>query len=256
VPELGYGRFVYETGVPRRVFALEGMRITSVAVGVWTTMAVTEAGAVYSFGCGDGRLGHGSGDHVFLPKRIEALDGTHVASVAAGASYALALTRCVRVYSWGATGHDGHVYGLGYDSDDGGDGDDDNEDSISVPKLITALLGERVRAIAAGWEMSCAVTDTGVLYTWGRNRSGILGHGDARDRKRPKLVLALHGIRVVGVSVDTKHTLALAADGSVYSFGEGPGLGIGREVEGGGEAGEATRIPRRIPNLVCMVPRL
>lgn len=98
------------------------------------------------------------------------------------------------------------------------------------------------------------MTDAGALYSWGRNRSGNLGHGDARDRKRPKVVTALQGIHVVQVSVNDKHTLALAADGSVYSFGAGPGLGIGREVEGE-ETGEATRTPQRIPDLVCMVPR-
>jgi hypothetical protein len=39
---------------------------------------------------------------VFLPKRIVALNGLHVVSVAAGFWHALALTRCGRVYSWGA----------------------------------------------------------------------------------------------------------------------------------------------------------
>jgi alpha-tubulin suppressor-like RCC1 family protein len=54
---------------------------------------------------------------------------------------------------------------------------------------------------------------------------------------------------MVGVSMEKKHSLALAADGSVYSFGEGPGLGIRQEDE------QATRSPQRIPNLVCMVLR-
>jgi alpha-tubulin suppressor-like RCC1 family protein len=67
-------------------------------------VAVTEAGAVYSFGRADGRPGHEEIDEeegMFLPKRIEALDGAHVATVAAGVSHALALTRCGRVYLWG-----------------------------------------------------------------------------------------------------------------------------------------------------------
>jgi alpha-tubulin suppressor-like RCC1 family protein len=76
IPELGYGMFVPDCRAPYRVFALEGVRITSVTVGWEFTMAVTEAGAVYSFEVGDGRLGHGEGNEnegVFLPKRIEAL---------------------------------------------------------------------------------------------------------------------------------------------------------------------------------------
>jgi alpha-tubulin suppressor-like RCC1 family protein len=77
-------------------------------------VAVTEAGAVYSFGMGDGRLGQGKGaeEDVFRPKRIEALDSIHVVTVAAGDLHTLALTRCGRVYSWGGNGLDSPVHGL------------------------------------------------------------------------------------------------------------------------------------------------
>jgi alpha-tubulin suppressor-like RCC1 family protein len=76
------------------------------------------------------------------------------------------------------------------------------------------------------------------------------------DRDRPDLVTALQGIRVVGVSIYDKHTLALAADGSVYTFGKGPGLAIIQEGEGGGEGDVGpVRTPQRISNLKCMVPR-
>jgi alpha-tubulin suppressor-like RCC1 family protein len=219
IPELGHERFVHGFGVPRRVFAFEGIRIISVAVGAGFMVAMTEAGAVYSFGVGDGRLGLGEEDgdgfemeDVFLPKRIEALDGIHVAAVATGKLHALALTRCGRVYSWGAKGRDIPVHGLGSGSDCGGGGDDSDDIDYHVPQLITALLGVRVRAIAAGPWISPAVTDEGALYTWGNNGCRNLGHGDARDRDQPKLVQGVQGICVVGVSIAFKHTLALDTD--------------------------------------------
>jgi alpha-tubulin suppressor-like RCC1 family protein len=86
-PELGYGSYVHNIRMPCRVFALEGERVTSVGVGDGFTVAVTEAGAVYSFGIAGGCLGHGQdddGEDVYLPKRIEALDGIHVATVPRG----------------------------------------------------------------------------------------------------------------------------------------------------------------------------
>lgn len=95
VAELSYGNFVPESQVPCRVFVFQEVRVVAVAVGDEFTVAVTEAGVVYSLGIGDGRLGHGEMDdvdNVFLPKRIEALDGIHVATVAAGDCHALALT--------------------------------------------------------------------------------------------------------------------------------------------------------------------
>jgi alpha-tubulin suppressor-like RCC1 family protein len=219
------------------------------AVGLRFTVAVTEAGAVYSFGSRDGSLGHGDTEDVFLPKRIQALDGLHVATVAAGINHALALTRCGRVYSWGSGGRHRSVHGLGHERDDGGDNDESDDDTPSTPELITALLGERVRAIVAGPFISCAITDAGALFTWGSNIHGNLGHGDVRIRDRPTVVSALQGIRVVGVSIYTKHALALVADGSVYSFGIGPALGFRQKGE------QATPSPKRIPHLACMVPR-
>jgi alpha-tubulin suppressor-like RCC1 family protein len=257
VPALGYGSFVHDVGVPYRVFALEGMRIALVAVGTGFTVAVTETEAVYSFGIADGRLGHGEGDvdeDVFLPKRIEALNGIHMASVAAGKYHTLALTRCGRVYSWGAEDCGDNVCGLGNDRDGGGAGDDVDYEDVGyyTPHLITALLGERVRAIAAGPYMSCAVTDAGGLHTWGENASGSLGHGDNRDRNRPTLVQGLQGISVVKVSICATHTLALAADGSVYAFSEGVGLGISGE---GGQVVTSAYSPQPIPGLVCLVPQ-
>jgi alpha-tubulin suppressor-like RCC1 family protein len=242
LPELGYGGYAHEFGVPHRVFPFEGLRIASVAVGDHFTVAVTETGAVYSFGQGDRRLGHADGYErgVFCPKRVEALDSFPVATVAAGKFHALALTRCGRVYSWGRHGYESPVHGMGDISEF------EDVDDGARPRLITALLGKRVGAIAAGPESSCAVTDAGALYTWGRNDSGSLGHGDVRDRNSPELVAALHGIHVVRVSMYLRHTLALAADGSVHAFGEGPGLGI--QVE-------SAHSPQRIPDLVCMVTR-
>jgi hypothetical protein len=227
VPELGYGSFVHDLRAPYRVFALEGTRMSSVAVGTGFTVAVTEAGAVFSFGMNDACLGHGEGNEeqgVFLPKRIEALDGLRVASVAAGHSQALALTECGLLYSWGVV-EDGDLgkaeLGRGTDDNTG-----DEKIEYAIPQLVTAFLGKRVRAIAAGIRTSYAVTDTGELYTWGANIFSQLGHGDEGRRDRPTLVQGLGGIRVVGVSIYLRHALALAADGSVYLFGEGPGLGV------------------------------
>jgi alpha-tubulin suppressor-like RCC1 family protein len=147
------------------------------------------------------------------------------------------------VYSWGGGGDDSPELGRGNDSNDGYD------DNPFISQVITALLGKRVRTIAAGLWSSCAVTDAGALYTWGLNESGNLGHGDDLKRARPEFITALQGIREVGVSIFSMHGLALAADGRAYSFGKGPGLGIRHGDE------QATRSPQRIPDLVCLVPR-
>jgi len=81
---------------PKWVEALSEDRVVGVALGGWGfTLAVTDAGAVFSFGYSQlGALGHGSFEAEVLPRRIEALalTGRRFVAVAAGASHALALT--------------------------------------------------------------------------------------------------------------------------------------------------------------------
>jgi alpha-tubulin suppressor-like RCC1 family protein len=84
---------------PQRVTALSKERASSVAAGTNFTLVTTEAGAVFSFGEGKcGSLGHSDTETRILPKRVEALDGVYVASVAAGGHHSLALTACGRVF--------------------------------------------------------------------------------------------------------------------------------------------------------------
>lgn len=42
---------------------------------------------------------------------------------------------------------------------------------------MTTLAGDKTVNIAAGSMHSAAVTDDGVLYTWGKGSYGRLGHG-------------------------------------------------------------------------------
>jgi len=48
-----------------------------------------------------------------------------------------------------------------------------------------------------------------------------LGHGDAEEQWQPKKVEAFDGQRVLAVLAGGAHSLALTADGSVWSWGYG-----------------------------------
>lgn len=133
------------------------------------SLAVTESGAVYSWGHGGfGRLGHGdteaceTGVPQFLPKRVEALQ-ERVSSVAASWRHSLAVTASGALYSWGC----GNYGQLGH-------GDERNQ---RLPKRVE-VLQERVRSVAAGTVHSLAISESGALYSWGLGGSGQLGHGN------------------------------------------------------------------------------
>ena len=78
---------------PKRVEALQQHVAVAVAAGENHSMALTEGGAVWSWGCGeDGRLGHGDEQYQLLPTKIEAFAGQRVIAVSAGAHDSFAIT--------------------------------------------------------------------------------------------------------------------------------------------------------------------
>ena len=60
--------------IPRKIDALRGRAVVRVACGDTHTLAVTEAGELYTFGRNsNGQLGHGTTDDSLAPRLVEAL---------------------------------------------------------------------------------------------------------------------------------------------------------------------------------------
>jgi len=99
---------------PTRVDALSQGRVVSLAIGRHFTLAVTDAGAVFSCGRSKGGvLGYDSLVGEVLPRRVDALTqtGRRFVAVAAGARHALALTEEGQLYGWGLGDFNGHRLG-------------------------------------------------------------------------------------------------------------------------------------------------
>jgi len=197
---------------PKWVEALSEDRVVGVALGCGFTLAVTNAGVVFSFGYSEeGALGPCSLGAEVLPRRIEALaqTGRRFVAVAAGSMHALALTDEGELYGWGLANLSGH------DRDE------------PTPLQLTALVGRRVKLVCAGAVSSCAVTEKGEVFTWGCGRHGKLGHGDSDHQVAPKRVVGLSGVKVAGAAMGETHTLVADEDGVVWAFGERAALGLG-----------------------------
>jgi len=218
---------------PKRVDALSEDHVVGVALGAFFTLAVTDAGAVFSFGqSGDGELGHGLSTGEVLPRRVEALTetGRRFVAVAAGDCHALALSEEGQVYGWG----DGSANGHGQEQ--------------RTPQLVAALAGERVTLVYAQRNSSCAVTEKGELYIWGEGNfySFNLGHGVAAAQQMPKRVEALRNVNVAAAAVCGTHTLVAGDDGVVWAFGMRAVLGLG---EADAPPGDFVVQPTMIPDL-------
>jgi len=204
--QLGHGDYQSQL-LPKKVEAFADQRVVAVSAGESHSLAITADGAVWSWGAGAyGKLGHGDQQSQPLPKKVEALAGRRVIAVAAGWTTSLALTA------------DG-VWSCGR-GDSGQLGHGDQQDQL-LPKKVEALAGQRVVAVSAGGMHSLAIAADGAVWSWGDGREGRLGHGDEQLQQLPKKIEALAGQRFVAVAAAWQHSLAITADGAVFTWGGG-----------------------------------
>ena len=195
-------------------------------------LCLTDAGEVWSWGQGEGgRLGHGDQTSCDRPRLVSALVGRRVTRVAAGSSYSAAVTSEGELWTWGR----GHYGRLGQGS----------TEDCSLPGLVAALLGQRVVDVALGTgdAQSLAVTDTGVVYSWGDGDYGKLGRGGSEGSKVPRLVERLSGLGVVSVHCAAQASFAVTKSGQLYSWGKGDNHRLGHGTE------EHVRFPRLLEGL-------
>jgi len=92
--------------------------------------------------------------------------------------------------------------------------------------------GLTFRALSAGSNHTCGLTNSGVAYCWGSNRFGQLGRTIERVLT-PILVRGLTGAAVLGIGSTSAHTCALAGAGAALCWGN----------NGEGELGNGSNTP-------------
>ncbi|CAG9461567.1 unnamed protein product [Pedinophyceae sp. YPF-701] len=195
---------------PRRVPALDSLRITHAAVGHGHTAVVTDQGAIATWGAGEcGQLGQGStGDDQPQPRVIRGTREVYFTRVACGAQHTVALTGSGHVFSFGH----GAFGALGL-------GDDESQE---LPVLVERLWPVAVAQVACGDSHSVALDVGGQVWSWGRGKYGQLGLGDTRGRSTPERVAALVGsVQVAGVACGPDHTMAVSRNGELLTWGRG-----------------------------------
>lgn len=140
--------------VPRCIAALSAVRVVSVAAGGAHSLAVSEGGALWSWGWGRyGQLGHGGCASEFAPRRVLAVDSLCAVQAAAGVAHSLVLTAHGQVYA----------FGRGCRGQCGQSGDSD----LLLPKPVDALASVGVALVGAVGDSSVAVTADDSRYVWG-----------------------------------------------------------------------------------------
>lgn len=177
--ETSYGD-EYFTASPFRVVLGNSVKIMSVAAGGRHTLALSDVGQVWGWGYGgEGQLGLGS--------RVKMVHSPH---------HIPCLEPSGRVKDKSILSHEGPG----------------SESCSKIP-------GSYVKEIACGGRHSAAITDSGMLLTFGWGLYGQCGHGNTADQLRPTCVSSFLGTRVARVTAGLWHTICVTAEGRAYVFG-------------------------------------
>ena len=91
-----------------------------------------------------------------------------------------------------------------------------------------------IKKIACGKNFMIFLSDTGLLYSYGKNTKGQLGLEDYIERTTPTLnkLLIKDGERIIDVSCGFKHVIALGVSGKVFSWGSNSNGQCGIDIGG------------------------
>ncbi|CAK6958600.1 probable E3 ubiquitin-protein ligase HERC3 [Scomber scombrus] len=195
---------------PELVGALDTQKITMVSCGRAHSMAVNEQGQVFAWGAGEGgQLGLGTAEAaVRIPRLVKRLCDHRISQVMCGNQHCIALSRDGQLFTWGQ--NTSGQLGLGK-----------GEPSKLFPHPLKSLAGIPLAQITAGGDHSFALSLSGAVFGWGKNRAGQLGLNDKQDRAVPCHIKFLRSQKVVYISCGEEHTAALTKDGGLFTFGDG-----------------------------------
>ena len=192
------------------------LRAVAIAAGAYHTCALTAEEGVKCWGSNyTGQLGDGSRTGRLTPVDVAGLS-SGVRAIVAGEVHTCALTVNGGVKCWGENG----VGQLG----------DGTMKSRYTPVDVVGL-SSGVRAIAAGWGHTCALTGSGGVKCWGWNVNGQLGDGTTNWSKTPVDVARLSS-GAAAIAAGEDHTCALTGGGvKCWGWNVSGQLGDGTNTE-------------------------
>ncbi|RLN71609.1 hypothetical protein BBJ28_00007494 [Nothophytophthora sp. Chile5] len=184
----------------------EGERVKKMVCSTALTFLLTESGKMFTLGAnGYGQCGIGAeGVSVVPPTRVD-IDGDEIVDIAAGYQHGVALTADGTVFTWGK----GERGQLGF-----GTGNTD------APQELIALKDKKVASVSAGFNHSCAVTEDGELFVWGKLLNPKGKAESNGDQITPRLVRTSDAVQMLTCS--QFHTTFITADEKIWLVGRTP----------------------------------
>ncbi|KAG8749282.1 hypothetical protein FRC11_011476 [Ceratobasidium sp. 423] len=207
----------------------DGAGVEMLAAGGLHTLAVDEAGKVWTWGTNDdgalGRMVEGpdpedptktidSDVAESTPTVLKSLveEGFRTVSVAAGNNVSVALGTNGQLRAWGS-----------FRSNEGAFGFDGKPGSARIqylPTALEALTRDVFVQVACGGDHCLALTDTGYVYVWGTGEQFQLGRKVLERHKKRGLFPEKLSLRnIVSIGCGAYHSFAIDKKGIVYAWG-------------------------------------
>lgn len=184
---------------PVTVYNLSGVK--AVAAGMFHSLALRTDSTVWSWGSNtSGQLGNATNTFSDVPVQVSSLNG--IVAIACGIMQSYALKADGTVYAWG--------YNM--NGELGNNTTTDTNLPVQVPGV------NNVVAIAAGNNHFIVLLNDGTVWTCGNNNFGELGNATPVTYSA-SLVQVINLDSVVQITGGSNHSLALRADGTLWSWG-------------------------------------
>lgn len=154
---------------------------------------------------------------IYHPKLLNSLKDTIIVSVSCGHTHTMAITITRRVLAWGLNKQ--CQLGLGENA----------PSHVYIPTVIPELYD--IAQISCGSLHTVALSNYNDLYSWGDGEGGLLGHGELKVEKSPKIIESMKKIEISSVVCGGLHTLCLTRQGHVYAWGRAEGCQLGIPYE-------------------------
>lgn len=214
-------------------------KFKDIACGSYHSMALAISEVIFTWGANSrGQLGHGNTNTLMKPRKISHLEQEKVGIllIEAGDQHSAAISSSNELYTWGCGAYYRLGHGLAFDE--------------LTPKKVEVLEDVYVTHVSCGASHTLCITNEGFIYGWGNGMCGKLG---IEEKCTKNYILPTRVGTYLGkfrrkqfqeVCAGPLHSMALTADGIIYSWGSSKNgiLGLDRR-------NEDVYLPSKIPRI-------